>query len=99
MLIVKCQERLDEVREFAMENGIEESLDKALEAVGKFGDKAELHHDFAPHSFTFLVRKEDGGVGFNGGVIYSGPAQALDGSGPAFTVGLGERPPGWSIHS
>lgn len=66
--------------------------------------KTTIYNDFAPFSFGFDVRlSPDGGKtwkGFlNGGLIYSGPDQPLDGSGPAFTVSLGEPGEGWSTHT
>jgi len=36
---------------------------------------------------------------FNGGMIFSGPNQPLDGSSPAFCVGIGTPSHGWSIHT
>lgn len=63
-----------------------------------------LCRDFAPHSFVFAVQRvDDTGQRWercmNGGLIYSGPDQPLDGSAPAFTVSLGEPKIGWSIHT
>lgn len=61
----------------------------------------ELYKDYAAHSFQFLMKRADGANWFNGGLIYSGPGQPLDGSAPAFTVSL--EPTGvehqWSIHT
>lgn len=65
------------------------------------GSTCELYRDFAPHSFAFLMRHEDGSTWFNGGLIYSGPGVPLDGSFPALTVGIGidSSNHDWSVHT
>ena len=65
------------------------------------GTTCELYPDFAPNSFAFLMRHKDGKPWFNGGLIYSGPGQPLNGSFPALTVGIGidSSKHGWSVHT
>lgn len=65
-----------------------------------------LTKDFSPLSFSFQIchTGDTSKHGMNGGLIYSGPTDddgdvRLDGSGPAFTVSLGEPKIGWSIHT
>lgn len=63
-----------------------------------------LFRDFAPHSFIFTQQQvDDSGQKWvrtmNGGLIYSGPDQPLDGSAPAYTVSLNDSHVGWSTHT
>ena len=70
-----------------------------------------LMKDYAPHSFHFMMQeaklvRDSGGLlewswkaRMNGGIIYSGPEQPLDGSAPAFTVSVDPAQHGWSIHT
>lgn len=73
----------------------------ALTHANPMSARCELYPDFAPHSFRFLMLRADGSRWFNGGLIYSGPGQPLDGSFPALTVGIGidTSVHGWSIHT
>ena len=47
------------------------------------------------------MKHPDGSRWFNGGLIYSGPGQPLDGSAPALTVGIGidSSVHNWSVHT
>ena len=64
--------------------------------------------DFAAHSLRFAVMDDatahtrlNGGCSWNGGFIYEGPGQPLDGSFPALTVSLNSNPNKhrWGIHT
>lgn len=96
---------LREVKEFARSQGLLEQLEGHLARLQNYSDNSvvELYKDFAPHSFSFLikVRGKDGRYHpwINGGLIYSGPTQPLDGSFPALTVSLGTPTHGWSVHT
>ena len=78
-----------------------------MRAVGRPYTRCVLARDFAPFSFSFnmLKRNEENDYEhwFNGGLIYSGPAQPLDGSGPALTVSLDpscrDGSHRWSVHT
>ncbi len=104
MIEIKDPDHFIEAIKFAVANGC---VDKLLERIDYLTDYAGgdntccLHKDFAPLSFEFLMLKPDGTRWFNGGLIYSGPGQPLDGSAPALTVGIGvdSSQHGWSIHT
>jgi hypothetical protein len=63
--------------------------------------------DFAAHSLSFAViengfaQSRGGKCVYNGGFIYEGPGQPLNGWFPALTVSLGSNPSrhSWSIHT
>jgi len=104
MIKFEDPEHLAEVLKFAAENGCADKLADRLDYLARYGDgdnTCHLHRDFAPHSFDFLMLKPDGSRWFNGGLIYSGPGQPLNGSAPALTVGIGidSSKHGWSIHT
>jgi len=68
--------------------------------LGRHGCDLRIHSDFAPLSFTFCLFNREGRFIYNGGFIYSGPDQPLDGSFPALCVSLdNEHRVGWSIHT
>jgi hypothetical protein len=111
MLVIKDEAYFHEVIVFADHVGARDRLQRQLDRLAAFsGDESTtrclLHRDFAAHSFAFLIetRSADGSwrTWFNGGLIYSGPGQPLDGSFPALTVSL-DRASGvehdWSIHT
>ncbi len=104
-LKINCPDKLAEAVQFAINNGcIGELTDKLLYLSIYNPDHkttCELYPDHAPLSFEFLMKHEDGTRYFNGGLIYSGPGQPLDGTGPALTVGIGidSSKHGWSIHT
>lgn len=89
--------------EFALLVGGTERLTERLSYLSGYADGkcvCELYSDFAPHSFSFLMRRDDGTRWFNGGLIYSGPDVPADGSGPALTVSLSvESGPTWGVHT
>lgn len=103
MLKIKCEEYFNQVRTWATEHGCIDKFADRLDYLATYGGPdttCYLYRDFAPNSFEFVVEK-DGKRWFNGGLIYSGPGQPLNGSFPAFTVSLGPsgREHGWSIHT
>lgn len=68
------------------------------------GTRCLLFKDHAPYSFQFVMEcrahpSMPWERWFNGGVIFEGPTQPLNGSAPAFTVSCGEPKVGWSIHT
>lgn len=104
MLEIKNTEHLLGVLLFADKVGATAKLIDKLKYLAEYGDGnniCELHNDWAPHSFAFGMNRPDGTRWFNGGLIYSGPGQPLDGSAPALTVGIGidSSKHGWSIHT
>lgn len=105
MLDIKCPDYLAQVRQFAQAVGAADELEDKLDYLATYGGtpdftRCELHTDFAKNSFEFVIYKDDLRW-FNGGLIYSGPGQPLDGSFPALTVGIGidSSKHGWSIHT
>lgn len=103
-LKIEDSEHFARVMEFAITNKCADKLLERLDYLASYsGDPAttcHLYHDHAPHSFAFGMKRH-GQHWFAGGLIYSGPGQALDGSGPAFTVGIGidSSVHGWSVHT
>lgn len=94
------------VVQFAAENGCLDKLVERLCYLANYGGTPDyttchLHSDWATNSFAFVLYKQDGTRWFTGGLIYSGPGQALDGTAPALTVGIGidSSQHGWSIHT
>ena len=97
-------EHLAAVKAFAESVGALPQLEDKLDYLANYGDgdmTCELHADWAPHSFAFAMTRPDGSRWFNGGLIYSGPGQPLDGSFPALTVGIGvdSSKHSWSVHT
>jgi Domain of unknown function (DUF4120) len=104
MIAFKDPEHLASTLRFAIEAGAHAKLIDKFEYLTKYGEgdnMCEIYNDFAPHSFTFVMKRPDGTRWFNGGLIYSGPGQPLNGSAPALTVGIGidSSQHGWSIHT
>jgi hypothetical protein len=104
MLKIVGEEHFAKVMEFALSNGCADKLIDRLAYLTQYHEGENtcyLHPDFAPNSFEFLMMKPDGTRWFNGGLIYSGPGQPLDGTGPALTVGIGidSSKHGWSVHT
>ena len=90
--------------QWAVANNCAKQLTERLDYLAGYGEgdnTVELYRDFAPHSFEFLMKKPDGTRWFNGGLIYSGPGQPLDGSSPASTVSLEKTglEHKWSVHT
>lgn len=93
-----------ETLKFAAEVGAASNLIERLEYLANYaggGSTCKLFKDFAPHSFEFTIYRPDGSRWFDGGLIYSGPGQPLDGSAPALTVGIGtdSSKHSWSVHT
>lgn len=106
MIKIHCPEQLATAVEFAVNNGCAAKLLERLAYLCNYGNgevehTCHLHWDHAPLSFEFVIDNPDGSHWFNGGLIYSGPGQPLDGSGPAFTVGIGNNNAehSWSTHT
>jgi hypothetical protein len=78
---------------------------KIVEAPGAY--QAEIGRDFAPHSFSFAIWRDEvsrDNLMLNGGFIYAGPGAPGDGSSPAYSVDLawvtGQRPRhSWNVHT
>lgn len=108
---IYCPDRLAEVVSFALDNHCLDKLTSQLEYLSTYAahdgpeNVCHLHADYAENSFEFLIERPDGTRWFNGGLIYSGPGQPLDGSGPAFTVSLDmlngrtDVKHNWSVHT
>jgi hypothetical protein len=106
MIEFKNTKHLIEVMDFAIKVGAMDKLLDKLRYLAEYGNGevdniCELHNDWAPHSFEFVMKHPDGTRWFPGGLIYSGPGQPLDGSAPALTVGIGidSSVHGWSVHT
>lgn len=104
MIEFKDPEHFLTVLKFAAANNCAAKLADKLEYLAQYGNgdnRCDIGRDYAAHSFSFAMYQPDGRFWFNGGLIYSGPGQPLDGSAPAFTVSL-ERTGhehNWSIHT
>lgn len=104
---------LEEVKAFATQIGARKSLEQSLEYLGSYGEQVDsnpietrctLSKDFAPHSFFFSMERRRRGERefqrwFSGGLIYSGPSIASDGSFPSLTVSLDDEASSGSKHS
>jgi hypothetical protein len=104
MIKFEDPEHFARVLEFALQNKCIDKLSERLDYLAHYAggeNTCHIHRDWAPNSFSFAMRKPDSQFWFNGGLIYSGPGQPLDGSAPALTVGIGvdSSKHGWSIHT
>lgn len=73
-MIIKCEERLREAREYAATLGdksLQECLDR-LRSWERDGRTLHLYRDFAPYSFGFSLYGPDGQLVMNGGLLYHG---------------------------
>jgi hypothetical protein len=94
-------EHRDAVIAFARQTGQDGQLAETLERLSRLAGqgRAKLFRDFAPHSWEFVIFRQDGESRFNGGVIYHGPHdRGGDGGAPTFSVSLTPCE-GWSIHT
>ena len=103
-LKIEDPDHFAEVVQFAVANKCYGKLMERLDYLGHYSDEAttcHLYRDHAPNSFVFAMKRHGSQFWFNGGLIYSGPEQPLNGSGPAFTVGIGidSSTHGWSVHT
>jgi hypothetical protein len=91
-------------------NGMVNNREGAAPFEESAGDTlAVISDDFAAHSLRFFVMDDatartvsrDSKCRWNGGFIYEGPGQPLDGSFPALTVSLSSNPNkhSWGIHT
>lgn len=106
MIEFKDPEHFLSVLMWAAENDCAKQLVDKLEYLATYGNgdnHVEIYRDWGrtPHSFEFLMLHPDKTRWFNGGLIYSGPGQPLDGSAPAFTVSLSKtgHEHNWSVHT
>ena len=109
MILDKTDGYLDEVKSSPQAKAItgKNSLDKALEYLGSYGDRETLcvlYKDWAPLSFAFDMQVKDPVTGafgpwFNGGLIFHGDHDGGgNGGGPTLSVCL-QPTDGWSIHT
>lgn len=95
-LFEQFKQQIDFLDTYANRPGCMYDIDKGMNT------RCKLYKDFAPYSFQFVMEKTDNGKDwkfwFNGGLIYQGPTQPLDGSFPALTVSFNKNT-GWSIHT
>jgi hypothetical protein len=104
MIEIEDPNYFTKVMDFALENNCASKLLERLEYLTSYHEGENtcvLFKDWAPHSFSFYMLRPDGSRWFNGGLIYSGPDQPLDGSFPALTVGIGidSSKHSWSVHT
>ena len=102
-LKIEDHEYFARVVEFAIAIKSHDRLMERLDYLAHYSDPATtcyLYADRAPYSFDFSMKRH-GAFWFHGGLVYSGPEQPLNGSGPAFTVGIGVPSgiPTWSVHT
>jgi hypothetical protein len=102
-LIVKCEEYLQAVREFADRTGqrvqFESRLSDLYRYISAEGYMVILYEDFAPMSFYWEEIGPTGKCSMNGGLIYHGqPDGGGNGSPPTFSFNLTPSN-GWSIHT
>jgi hypothetical protein len=81
-LIIRCEDHLKAVKEFAASVGMLDQLNEKLNYLASYGKDVEthcnLHKDFAEHSFYFEMmlrckdRDPEWQFWFNGGLIYHG---------------------------
>jgi hypothetical protein len=95
--------RLAEIKVYAAEHNLEESLNKTFarfETFSKSGCEVNLYSDFAPLSLYFEIIR-DGNFMLNGGFIFHGPHDGYgNGGAPTFSVCIDpERSPHWEIHT
>jgi len=103
-LVIECKQHYEDVIQFAEEHGCRDQLNSMfarLAGMTSWPDLCFVHKDFAPHSFAFMIGDGKQRRQLMGGLIYSGPAQSLDGSAPTYTVSV--EPPSnehkWGIHT
>lgn len=104
MIDFKDPEHFLATMKWAAENNCAKQLADKLEYLATYGEgdnHVEIYRDSAPFSFEFLMLRSDKTRWFNGGLIYSGPGQPLNGSAPAFTVSLAKtgHEHNWSVHT
>lgn len=103
MITIHDPNHFIEVIRFAFAVDALDKFRERLDYLNQYADgrcNCHLHKDFAPHSFEFVMHREDGTRWFNGGLIYSGPGQPMDGSAPAMTVSLSrESGHNWGVHT
>ncbi len=104
MLEIINLDHFAKVSDFAESVGAFDKLNERLNYLDTYGGgdcTCKLYPDWAPNSFAFVMKRPDGTRWFNGGLIYSGPGQPLDGSAPALTVGIDidSSKHGWSVHT
>lgn len=99
MLKVKDTEYLEQVKQWATENDLNDHLNEALKRIEDRRETIELWPDFAPHSFAICAKNEQGDFLWNGGLIFQGNCQPADGSAPSFTVSFDATRTGWFLHT
>lgn len=100
MIKFASPDHLADVMKFAVDNNCADKLIAGFQRLARH-PMCEIHYDFAPNSFAFMVLNDDGSHGFNGGLIYSGPGQQLSGSAPTYTVSVEphSNEHNWSVHT
>ena len=105
-LVIECKDHYNAVLDFAIKNHAEAQLRSRLARLEQMCNepltRCYLHKDFAPYSFAFMLETPGSQRRpIVGGLIYNGPGQPGDGSGPAYSVNI--DPPAdlhsWSIHT
>ncbi len=103
MLTLHDPDHFLEVVKFAISVGALDKFQERIDYLNTYADgycNCHLAKDSAPNSFDFVMFKDDGTRWFNGGLIYSGPGQPMDGSAPAFTVSLTQsKGHSWGVHT
>ena len=95
--------RLAEIKAYATEHNLTESLDMTFARFDTYtncGCEVNLYSDFAPLSLYFEIIR-DGQFVLNGGFIFHGPHDGYgNGTAPTFSVCIDpEKTAGWSIHT
>lgn len=101
MIIDKSNGRLEQIKAFAKEHDLTESLNRTFSRFERYSDcEVKLYSDFAPLSLEFIITR-DGQFVLNGGFIFHGPHDGFgNGGAPTFSVCVDlDKMPGWSIHT
>jgi hypothetical protein len=102
LLIVKCEEHLQAVREFADRTNQRQQFKSRLSDLTAYlldNWIVELYTDFAPHSFAWTEFSPTRQRGLSGGLIYHGQHDGGgNGQAPTFSVNLTPIS-GWANHT
>ena len=102
----RVKDALNAAKAHAKAIGLTENLNENLTFLdgfaGRDNTRCTLHHDFAPHSFGFVLErqtKEGWKHLLTGGLLFHGPHDG-NGSGASPTYAVTTTPTrGWSIHT
>ena len=101
MIIDNTNDRLNEIKSYAIKNNLLDSFNRAFSRLETHSDKGyivTLYSDFAPLSMEFSIT-DNGKHILSGGFIFHGPHDGFgSGRAPTFSVSLSKET-GWSVHT